>query len=60
MVAIVMSTLVGTACIVVFVSLLIWCGVKRRRRQLYNAALTQPIAGSHSFVDKYHVYDDLT
>ena len=60
-VAIVMSTLVGTAWIVMLVSLLIWCGLKRRRQQQYDAPLTQPVAASnHATADGLNVYDDST
>ena len=62
-VAIVMSTLVGTAWIIIIVSLLIWRGLKRRRQQQYDAPLTQPVAAGYSnpsAVDKLNVYDDST
>ena len=60
-VAIVMSTLVGTACIITLISLLIWCGLKRRQQRKYDAPLTQPVAASnHSTVDRLNIYDDST
>ena len=57
-VAIVMLALVGTACIVVFSSMLLWYGWKRRKQHRYSEPITPVIANGHSPLDKLNVYDD--
>ena len=61
-VAIVMLVLVSTACVIVFTTLLLWYGCKRRREHRYSEPITPAVVlvNSHSTLDGLNVYDDST